>query len=139
MLASRRFYYVAQSVLTDFSLSDEAVRAAVVFPGELGSEQAGFTADDRGRVYMLASEQNAIYYVDTLQASGPVRPEDYVVKTLVRSGLIQHADSAAILDGYLYFCTNQLSLGPSRQFNNTDNRRGPFRSYRYYVGAGPAV
>jgi len=95
---------------------------------------------------------NAIYYVDTLQSrvtetvkrvpaggEGLVAPENYVVKTLVRSAFIQHADSAAIWDGYLYFCTNQLELSPGRQYNNTDNRRGPLRSYRMYIGAGPAV
>lgn len=57
----------------------------------------------------------------------------------VRSGMIQHADSAAILDGWLYFNTNQLQLSPSRQYNNTDNRKGPFRSYRVWIGRGPAV
>ena len=152
VLASRRFYYVPQFVVIDTSLSDAEVLAAVQFPGECATEQAGFTADDRGRVYVLASEQNAIYYVDTQQSevdmtvdgvppggSGPVPAERYVVKTLVRSGMIQHADSAAILDGWLYFCTNQLQLSPGRQYNNTDNRKGPFRSYRVWIGRGPAV
>lgn len=127
VLASRRFYYIPQSVAIDASLTDEEVLAAVQFPGECATEQAGFTADDKGRVYILASEQNAIYYVDTQQSevtmtvngvppggSGPVPADRYVVKTLVRNGMIQHADSAAILDGYLYFCTNQLQLSPSR-------------------------
>lgn len=101
---------------------------------------------------MLASEQNAVDYVQTEQSrvtekvndtppggEGQVKPEDYVVKTLVRSGLIPHADSTAIWDGWLYFCTNQLNLGPARQFANRDETKGPFRSYRYYTGAGPAV
>ena len=152
VLSSRRFYFIAQAVLADFTLSDEQVLAAVQFPGQVASEQAGFTADDRGRVYMLASEQNAIYYVDTLQSevnetvngvgpggAGPVPTDSYVVKTLVRSAEIQHADSAAILDGWLYFCTNQLQYHPSRQYNNVDARRGPFRSFRVWVGRGPAV
>lgn len=151
VLASRRFYYVPQSMMMNFSATDQEVLDSVVFPGQLGSEQAGFTADDKGTLYMLASEQNAIYYVDTVQdqvcdevngtpprGSGPVAPDNYVVKTLVRSGLIQHADSAAILDGFLYFCTNQLELSPMFQYNNTDGRRGPFRSYKVYIGAGPA-
>ncbi len=103
-------------------------------------------------MYILASEQNAIYYVDTQQSqvtmtvngvppggSGSVPADSYLVKTLVRNGMIQHADSAAILDGYLYFCTNQLQLSPSRQYNNIDHRKGPFRSFRVYIGAGPAV
>lgn len=152
VLASRRFYYVAQALLQDFAATDDEVLAAVQDPGELGSEQAGFTADDQGRLFMLASEQNAIVYVQTDQSrvteevngvppggAGPVAAKDYYVKTLVRSGLIQHADSAAILDGWLYFCTNQLSLSPGRQYNNVDARKGPFRSYRLDIGAGPAV
>ncbi|KAJ9633397.1 hypothetical protein H2204_007114 [Knufia peltigerae] len=154
VLSSRRFYYVSQEGVIDKSKTDEEVFAAVQNPGQCGTEQAGFTADDNGRVYILASEHNAIFYVDTLQsqvnetvngtppggaAKVPVTAENYVVKTLARSGLIQHADSAAILDGWLYFCTNQLELSPRFQYNNTDNRRGPFRSYRTWIGAGPAV
>lgn len=152
VLASRRFYYIPQSVVIDTSLSDEQVLAAVQDPGQCASEQAGFTADDHGRVYIFASEQNAIYYVDTQQSevtmtvngvppggSGPVPADRYVVQTLVRSGMIQHADSGAILDGYLYFCTNQLELSPGRQYNNVDARKGPFRSYRVWIGRGPAV
>ncbi|KAK0291469.1 hypothetical protein LTS00_008469 [Friedmanniomyces endolithicus] len=151
VLASRRFYFFSQSLVVNTSVSDAEVLAAVQFPGQCASEQAGFTADDQGRVYILASEQNAIYYVDTAypvnetvngisgNSTGLIPAEDYVVKTLVRNGMIQHADSAAILDGYLYFCTNQLELGPSRQYNNTDNRKGPFRSFRVWIGRGPAV
>lgn len=152
VLSSRRFYYISQEILQNFDATDDEVLAAVQDPGQLGSEQAGFTADDQGRVFLLASEQNAIYYVQTDQSrvteevngvpaggTGPVAAENYYVKTLVRNGLIQHADSAAILNGYLYFCTNQLELGPSRQYNNADNRKGPFRSYRLFIGAGPAV
>lgn len=152
VLSSRRFYYVSQEILQNFDATDDEVLAAVHDPGQLGSEQAGFTADDQGRVFLLASEHNAIYYVQTDQSrvpeevngvpaggSGPVAAKNYYVKTLVRNGLIQHADSAAILNGYLYFCTNQLELGPSRQYKNADNRKGPFRSYRLFIGAGPAV
>ncbi|KAL1879194.1 hypothetical protein Daus18300_001773 [Diaporthe australafricana] len=152
VLSSRRFYYVPQDILQNFDATDDEVLAAVQDPGQLGSEQAGFTADDQGRVFLLASEQNAIYYVQTEQSrvteevngvpaggSGPVAAKDYYVKTLVRNGLVQHADSADIFNGYLYFCTNQLALGPSRQYNNTDNRKGPFRSYKLFIGAGPAV
>lgn len=152
VMSSHRFYYIPQSVMADFSLSDAEVLAAVKFPGQCSSEQAGFTADDCGRVYILASETNAIHYVDTLQSevaetingvppggSGLVSLENYVTKVLVRSGLIQHADSAAIWDGWLYFTTNQLALGPGFQYNNTDHRRGPYRSYRVFIGRGPAV
>jgi hypothetical protein len=155
VLASRRYYYVSQAALVDDSISDEELRSYVQDPGQCGTEQAGLTADDKGRVYITASEHNAIFYVDTLQAavnftvngvppgsSNPLEPvpvENYVVKTLVRSGLIQHADSAAIWDGWLYFCTNQLELSPGRQYNKVDARRGPVRSYRVWIGAGPAV
>jgi hypothetical protein len=116
------------------------------------TEQAGLTADDHGRVYIIVSGHNAISYVDTLQSqvteevngvppggSGPVAPENYWVKTLVRSGLIQHADSAAMQDGWLYLNTNQLELSPSRQYMNVDHRKGPFRSYRTWNGRRPAV
>lgn len=155
VLASRRFYYISQAALVDTSISDSDIVSYVKNPGQCGTEQAGLTADDKGRVYIMASEHNAIFYVDTLQAavnetvngvkpgsSNPLEPvsaKNYVVKTLVRSGLIQHADSAAIWDGWLYFCTNQLELSPSRQYNNIDARKGPFRSYRVWIGAGPAV
>ncbi|KAL6708437.1 hypothetical protein ACN47E_002700 [Coniothyrium glycines] len=151
VLASRRFYYISQSVLVNANLTDAEVLSAVQNPGQCGSEQAGFTADDRGRVYIAASEQNAIYYVDTLKSqvntsvngntpggTDLLSAEDYVVKTLVRSALIQHADSMAILDGWLYFNTNQLTLGPQYQYGNVDNRKGPFRSYRVWIGRGPA-
>jgi hypothetical protein len=72
--------------------------------------------------------------------SGPVPTTNYMalLQTLVRSGLIQHADTACILDGYLYFNTNQQGLGPWYQYNNVDKRVGPFRSYRYWIGRGPA-
>jgi hypothetical protein len=152
VLASRRFYYIPQSILADFNASDASVLAAVQNPAQCATEQAGFTADDKGRVYIFASEQNAIYYVDTQQCQvnetvngvpaggqGLVKAENYVVKTLVRNAMIQHADSGAILGGWLYFCTNQLELSPGLQYNNTDARRGPFRSFRVWVGAGPAV
>lgn len=155
VLASRRFYYISQAAIIDSSISDEALLAYVQDPGQCGTEQAGLTADDKGRVYICASEHNAIFYVDTLQAAvnetvngvppgsskalEPVAAKDYVVKTLVRNALIQHADSAAIWDGWLYFCTNQLELSPGRQYNNVEARKGPFRSYRMWIGAGPAV
>jgi hypothetical protein len=143
---------VSQETLVDPKKTDAEVLAAVRNPGQCGSEQAGFTADDRGRVYIAASEQNAIYYLDTLESeanmtingnepggSGLVPAEDYVVKTLVRNAMIQHADSMAILDGLLYFNTNQLELGPGFQYNNTDKRMGPFRSFKLWIGRGPAV
>lgn len=71
--------------------------------------------------------------------SGPVPVDNYVLKTQARSGLIQAADTAAILDGWLYFSTNQQGLAPLRQYNNVDKRRGPFRSYRTFIGRGPAI
>ena len=152
VLASRRFYYISQETLINTTVSDEDMLAAVQDPGQCASEQAGLSADDKGRVYICAGEHNAIFYVDTQLSNvnetvngvkpggtGPVAAKDYVVKDLVRNGQIQHADSIAILNGWLYFCTNQLNYGPTRQYNNVDKRRGPFRSYRYWIGAGPAV
>jgi len=160
VLSSRRFYYVSQAALIDPSITEESLEATVQDPGQCGTEQAGFTADSNGRVYIMASEQNAIFYVDTLrhnngtsqvsspgshespatsQALEPIPAAEYVVKDYVRSALIQHADSAAIWDGWMYFCTNQLELAPARQYMNVDARKGPFRSYRVWIGAGPAV
>ncbi|OQO12346.1 hypothetical protein B0A48_02988 [Cryoendolithus antarcticus] len=152
VLASRRFYYISQKVMANFSLSDAEVLAAVQYPGNCASEQAGFSADANGRVYIFASEQNAIYYVDTLQSqvtqtvngvppngTGLVKAENYVVKTLVRNAMIQHADSGAISDGWFYFNTNQLEYSPRFRYGNVDARKGPFRSFRIWVGAGPAV
>lgn len=151
ILASRRYYYVPQEVIINNDISDADVLKAVQNPGQCASEQAGFTADENGRVYIMAGEHNAIFYVDTQykntkdtvngnkNTSGAIPATDYVMKTSVRSALIQHADSAAILDGYLYFCTNQLPLSPGRQYMNKDGRKGPFRSYRYFIGAGPAA
>ncbi|CAO2650575.1 Nn.00g018670.m01.CDS01 [Neocucurbitaria sp. VM-36] len=151
VLASRRFYYISQEVLVNTTKSDAEIAAAVQNPGQCGSEQAGFSADDQGRVYIAASEQNSIYYVDTLESqvnktvngnapggSGLIPAKDYVVKNLIRNAMIQHADSMAILDGWLYFCTNQLTLGPTYQYNNTDKRIGPFYSYKFWIGRGPA-
>ncbi|KAL6155444.1 hypothetical protein ACJQWK_05285 [Exserohilum turcicum] len=152
VLASRRFYYISQEILVDPNKTEDEVLAAVQNPGQCGSEQAGFTADDRGRVYIAASEQNAIYYVDTLKSevnmtingdapggSGLIPANDYVVKVLARSALIQHADSMAILNGWMYFNTNQLMLSPKFNYDNVDRRRGPFRSYRLWIGRGPAA
>jgi hypothetical protein len=73
------------------------------------------------------------------RGNGIISAEDYVVKTLVKNAMIQHADSMAILDGWLYFNTNQLTLGPQYQYNNVDKRRGPFRSFRVWIGRGQAV
>lgn len=100
----------------------------------------------------LSEQHNAILYVDTLQSEtteevngvapggeGLVPTENHILHTLVRSGLVQAADTAAIYDGYLYFSTNQQGLAPARQWNNIDKRKGPFRSYRTYIGRGPAV
>lgn len=68
-----------------------------------------------------------------------ITASDYVLKTLVRNAMIQHADSMAILDGWLHFNTNQLTLGPPYQYNNVEKRKGPFRSYRIWIGRGPAA
>lgn len=94
-------------------------------------------------------QHNAILYVDTLESevtepitgvgSGVVPAENLIHRTLIRSGLVQAADTACIMDGWLYFDTNQQGLAPMRQYNNIDRRRGPFWSYRYWIGRGPAV
>lgn len=149
--SSHRWYILSQSSLIS-GLDDEELALQVQVPGNFPSEQAGFTADDKGRVYMMASEHNAILYLDTVQSevtdevtavansdNGLVPTENLVHRTLIRSGLLQAADTACILDGWLYFDTNQQGLSPGRQYNNIDRRRGPFKSFRYWIGRGPAV
>lgn len=101
---------------------------------------------------MMASEQNAILYIDTLQSemtdevngvapggTGLVPTANLIPKTFLRTAQAQAADTAAILDGWLYFTTNQQGLAPLRQYRNIDRRVGPFRSYRTWIGRGPAV
>lgn len=148
--SSHRWYFASQEALIS-GKSDAELAKLVQVPGTIPSEQAGFTADDRGRIYTMASEHNAILYVDTLLSEadpvtavsvngtdGLVPTENLVHKTLTRNGLLQAADTACILDGWLYFDTNQQGLAPLRQYNNVDRRRGPFQSYRYWIGRGPA-
>ncbi|QSZ33412.1 hypothetical protein DSL72_004980 [Monilinia vaccinii-corymbosi] len=133
--ASNHWYFAPQEAFIS-NLTDAEIEAQIQKPGNFPSEQAGFTADDRGRVYICASAQNAILYADTLQCevteeingvpagrSGPVPAANYNLKTLVRSGQLQAADTMAILDGYLYFTTNQQGLAPARQYNNIDKRK----------------
>ncbi|KAK7530606.1 major royal jelly protein-domain-containing protein [Phyllosticta citribraziliensis] len=149
--ASHRWYFVSQEALVRNDVSDEELAELIQVPGNLPSETAGYTADDKGRLYITAAAQSAILYVDTQQSevtqeingvaaggSGPVPTANYLLKTLVRSGLVQHADTACILDGWLYFNTNQQGLGPWSQYKNVDKRVGPFRSFRYWIGRGPA-
>lgn len=83
----------------------------------------------------MADEVTAV----ATSSDGLVPTENLVHKTLLRSGLIQAADTACILDGYVYFDTNQQGLAPLRRYKNIDGRRGPYRSYRYWIGRGPAV
>lgn len=140
VLGSRRFYTIPQTTIIDDSLSEKELLEAVVFPSQVATETAGLSADDAGRVYITAGEHNAIFYYETLDEEGKgIRAEDYVIRTLVRNALVQHADTMAVLDGYLYFTTNQLKLSPGLQEGNVDRRRGPYRSYRVWIGAGPAV
>lgn len=53
--SSHRWYFVSQEALIS-GLTDEDLASKVQVPGNIPSEQAGFTADDRGRVYIMASE-----------------------------------------------------------------------------------
>lgn len=53
--SSHRWYFVCQEALIS-GLTHEELAAKVQVPGDIPSEQSGFTADDRGRVYMMASE-----------------------------------------------------------------------------------
>jgi hypothetical protein len=165
--SSHRRYWLSRSALVSNLPTEELGKQ--VQEGSVPTETAGYTADDNGRIYIMASEvrcsllngpkiltnmspqQNAIMYFDTrvseadyvtgneLAADGLVPKDNVILKTLVRSGLVQAADTAAILDGWLYFDTNQQGYSPLRQYKNVDKRVGPFRSYRYWIGRGPAV
>jgi len=119
-LASRRLYQVQQDILADASLSDAEVLAHVEPIGQIGSYTEGFTADDRGRVYMGTAEQNSISYFNTslstltnsttlnglhINGSGAIPAGDITVAPFVRSALIQWADSLAVQNDYLYFTT----------------------------------
>lgn len=53
--SSHRWYFVSQEAMIS-GLTDDELAARVQVPGNVPSEQAGFTADDRGRVYTMASE-----------------------------------------------------------------------------------
>lgn len=57
--SSHRWYILPQSTLVG-NLTDEELAAQIQIPGNVPSEQAGFTADDRGRVYMMASEVSPV-------------------------------------------------------------------------------
>ncbi|KAJ8063953.1 hypothetical protein OCU04_007800 [Sclerotinia nivalis] len=127
--ASNHWYYAPQEAFIS-NLTDAEIEAVIQNPGNFPSEQAGFTADDRGRVYICASAVPG--------GSGMVPAANYNLKTFVRGGQLQAADTMAILDGWLYFTTNQQGLAPGRQYKNIDKRRGPFRSYRVWIGRGPA-
>lgn len=128
-LASRRLYQVPQDILADASLTDAEILAHVEPIGQIGSYTEGFTADDRGRVYMGTAEQNSISYFNTslstvsnsttlnglyVNGNGTIPAQDIIVAPFVRSALIQWPDSLAIQNEYLYFTTvsspNAVSL-----------------------------
>lgn len=153
-LASRRLYQVSQSDLLNTSLSATELLNSVEFIGQIGSYSEGFTADDQGRVFMGTAEQNSITYFNTSLSSltnatllnglqvnmtGVIPATDISIEPFVRSAEIQWADSMCIESGYLWFTTNQLPLSPAYQKNGIDKRSKPFKVYRSWVGAGPAV
>lgn len=90
VLASRRFYYIAQTILQNFSATDDEVLAAVQDPGQLGSEQAGFTADDQGRVFMLASEVSCSFFPGGCKAE-VLRANDAPTISTTRSNTCKHS------------------------------------------------
>lgn len=60
--SSHRWYILPQNALID-DLSDEELADQVQIPGTIPSEQAGFTADDRGRLYFMASEVSSDFHI----------------------------------------------------------------------------
>ena len=159
-LASRRLYQIKQSILANSSLTESEIFNAVEFIGQVGSYLEGFSADDRGRVYMGTAEQNSITYFNTsissltnstmlngLNASstnamneGVIPASDIDIAPFVRSADIQWPDSMCIENGYLWFTTNQLPLQGTYQRNGIAKASLPYKVYRTSVGgAGPAV
>lgn len=153
-LASRRLYAISQAALTNASLTDAELLPLVQPVGQIGTYTEGFTSDDQGRVYMGTAEQNSITYFNTSLSSltnsttrnglttgltGTIPAADLDPQPFVRSALIQWADSMCIENGYLWFTTNQLPLMPSYRRDGVDLRVKPFKIYRTWVGAGPAV
>ncbi len=128
VLASRRFYYVPQALLAD----PGRVRRGCVFrclfpPASWAPSRPASPPTTPAVCTCWPASTTPSSTSDTLDAASkrPLPPESYAVDTLVRSGLIQHADSAAIMDGYLYFCTNQLALGPAASTTTRIVARGP--------------
>ncbi|QDS76241.1 hypothetical protein FKW77_000742 [Venturia effusa] len=131
--SSHRYYFVAQQALIS-NLTDAELGSQVIIPGSFPSESAGYTADEyvmilpvleaiaddnfcvsRGRIYMMASEQNAILYIDTLQSemtdevngvarggTGLVPTQNLIFKTFLRTAQAQAADTAAVHDGWVF-------------------------------------
>ena len=58
--SSHRWYFISQEALIS-GLTDEEIAAKVQVPGNIPSEQAGFAADDKGRIYVMASEVKTLF------------------------------------------------------------------------------
>ncbi len=153
-LASRRVYQVPQIVLANASLTDPEILAQVEYLGQAGSYTEGYTADDQGRVYVSTAEQNSISYFNTSLSSltsgntlnglkagmnGVIPASDITIEPFARSALIQWADSMCIENGYLWFTANQLPLSAQYRRNGVSMVEKPYKIYRAYIGAGPAV
>jgi hypothetical protein len=72
-------------------------------------------------------------------ASSTIPASDYLLKTLIRNSITQHADIMAILGGYLYFHTNRLTLGPSYHLTMLSSARISFEVPESGLGEGRPV
>jgi hypothetical protein len=58
--ASYRWYFVSQETLIRKNITDEEIAKEIQIPGSLPSETAGYTADDRGRLYLTPASVSSL-------------------------------------------------------------------------------
>lgn len=84
--------------------------------GQRGGNANGFEGDDKGKVYQLMPEHNAVYYYD---------PSDLQTHPFIRDPRILWPDSASVgEDGYFYVNINQLNYQPGWN-DGVDGREWP--------------
>jgi sugar lactone lactonase YvrE len=128
-LAGRRLYSVSTDALADRDRSDAQVARTVTDHGDKGSASDGLEADDKGRLYLSAYEQNGILR----------RLADGTFETLVHDPLVLWPDTLAVArDGYLYFTANQLHR-MARFHDGKDLRQKPYSLFRIRIDAGPVL
>ncbi|MBK8174261.1 MAG: gluconolaconase [Rhodospirillales bacterium] len=125
-LSSRHLFSVPTALLSDRSVEDATVAAAVVDLGEKGASD-GLEVDNASRLYATDYENNSVRR----------RLVDGSWETVAHDPRLLWPDSLSIgADGYLYVTANQLHRQP--QFNGgQDLREKPYVLFRLQVGAEP--